>query len=151
MHQLYIIMKTEHTVTCWLMRRLLFSLSKMLSPTKKNLCEEDSSESDAGSEAGLEPETDRFGFIVSNGCTAGWAVSHLCLWTVTVLFLSWALLPQPSILLFCFYFHRSNSSKMYKGWGGFKTRKRPRFLFALSRQKWKIKKLNTVKIQMLSW
>ncbi|XP_073343049.1 uncharacterized protein tbc1d10c [Pagrus major] len=42
------------------------------SPAQKSLCEEDcSSGSDAGSEAGLEPETDRFGFIVTNGSTAG--------------------------------------------------------------------------------
>ncbi|XP_038554560.1 trichohyalin isoform X1 [Micropterus salmoides] len=46
----------------------------MLSPSssaQKNLGEEDSSGSDAGSEVGLEPETDRFGFIVTNGSTAG--------------------------------------------------------------------------------
>ncbi|XP_051274971.1 TBC1 domain family member 10B [Dicentrarchus labrax] len=41
------------------------------SPAQKNLGDEDSSGSDAGSEAGLEPETDRFGFIVTNGSTAG--------------------------------------------------------------------------------
>ncbi|KAK9518120.1 hypothetical protein VZT92_023440 [Zoarces viviparus] len=46
----------------------------MLSPTspaQKNLSEEDSSGSDAGSEVGQEPETDRFGFILKNGSTAG--------------------------------------------------------------------------------
>ncbi|XP_078116676.1 uncharacterized protein tbc1d10c [Sander vitreus] len=46
----------------------------MLSPTspaQKNLSEEDSSGSDAGSEVGLEPETDRFGFILTNGSPAG--------------------------------------------------------------------------------
>ncbi|KAK2904196.1 ecotropic viral integration site 5 ortholog [Channa argus] len=41
------------------------------SPTQKNLSEEDSSGSDAGSEVSLEPETDRFGFILTNGSTAG--------------------------------------------------------------------------------
>uniref|UniRef100_A0AAQ6I8E9 Rab-GAP TBC domain-containing protein n=1 Tax=Anabas testudineus TaxID=64144 RepID=A0AAQ6I8E9_ANATE len=41
------------------------------SPTQKNLSEEDSSGSDAGSEVSLEPETDRFGFILANGSTAG--------------------------------------------------------------------------------
>ncbi|KAK2849076.1 hypothetical protein Q5P01_008910 [Channa striata] len=41
------------------------------SPTQKNLSEGDSSGSDAGSEVSLEPETDRFGFIVTNGSTAG--------------------------------------------------------------------------------
>uniref|UniRef100_A0A3B4UPR4 TBC1 domain family, member 10C n=1 Tax=Seriola dumerili TaxID=41447 RepID=A0A3B4UPR4_SERDU len=41
------------------------------SPAQKNLSEEDSSGSDAGSEVGLEPETDRFGFILTNGSTAG--------------------------------------------------------------------------------
>ncbi|XP_037636391.1 uncharacterized protein DDB_G0284459 isoform X2 [Sebastes umbrosus] len=46
----------------------------MLSPTSpipKKLSEEDSSGSDEGSEVGLEPETDRFGFILTNGSTAG--------------------------------------------------------------------------------
>ncbi|XP_047440938.1 ecotropic viral integration site 5 ortholog [Mugil cephalus] len=46
----------------------------MLSPTsaaQKNVTEEDSSGSDVGSEVSLEPETDRFGFIVTNGSTAG--------------------------------------------------------------------------------
>uniref|UniRef100_A0A3Q4GHB9 Rab-GAP TBC domain-containing protein n=1 Tax=Neolamprologus brichardi TaxID=32507 RepID=A0A3Q4GHB9_NEOBR len=45
---------------------ILFSLAKMLnssSPAQKNLSEEDSS--------GSEPETDRFGFILTNGSTAG--------------------------------------------------------------------------------
>ncbi|XP_034739861.1 ecotropic viral integration site 5 ortholog [Etheostoma cragini] len=41
------------------------------SPAQKDLSEEDSSGSDAGSEVGLEPETDRFGFILTNGSTAG--------------------------------------------------------------------------------
>ncbi|XP_070692381.1 rab GTPase-activating protein eat-17 [Pempheris klunzingeri] len=41
------------------------------SPAQGNLSDEDSSGSDAGSEVGLEPETDRFGFIVTNGSTAG--------------------------------------------------------------------------------
>lgn len=60
---------------------LLSSVSKMLGPTspaQKNLSEEDSSGSDAGSEVGQEPETDRFGFILTNGSTAGWAVTHVC-------------------------------------------------------------------------
>ena len=53
--------------------------SKMLSPkSQKNVSEEDSSGSDAGSEVGPEPETDRFGFILTNGSTAGWALPHLC-------------------------------------------------------------------------
>ncbi|XP_069550654.1 EVI5-like protein [Brachyistius frenatus] len=46
----------------------------MLNPssgTQKNLSEEDSSGSDSGSEVSLEPETDRFGFILTNGSTAG--------------------------------------------------------------------------------
>ncbi|XP_041847090.1 ecotropic viral integration site 5 ortholog [Melanotaenia boesemani] len=46
----------------------------MLNPSskvQKNLNEEDSSGSDAGSEVSLEPETDRFGFILTNGSTAG--------------------------------------------------------------------------------
>ncbi|XP_010778622.1 ecotropic viral integration site 5 ortholog [Notothenia coriiceps] len=44
----------------------------MLSPkSQKNVSEEDSSGSDAGSEVGPEPETDRFGFILTNGSTAG--------------------------------------------------------------------------------
>nr|XP_043897050.1 calponin homology domain-containing protein DDB_G0272472 isoform X1 [Solea senegalensis] len=42
-----------------------------LSLAQKNLCEEDSSGSDAESELSLEPETDRFGFILTNGSTAG--------------------------------------------------------------------------------
>ncbi|XP_029020900.1 rab GTPase-activating protein eat-17 [Betta splendens] len=41
------------------------------SPTQKNLGEEDSSGSDAESEISLEPETDRFGFILTNGSAAG--------------------------------------------------------------------------------
>ncbi|XP_008281848.1 trichohyalin [Stegastes partitus] len=41
------------------------------SPTQRTLSEEDSSGSDAGSEVSLEPETDRFGFILTNGSTAG--------------------------------------------------------------------------------
>lgn len=52
----------------------LFSVSKMLSqssPAQKSLSEDDTSGSDAGSEVGLEPETDRFGFILTNGSTAG--------------------------------------------------------------------------------
>ncbi|KAM6999997.1 uncharacterized protein tbc1d10c [Tautogolabrus adspersus] len=40
------------------------------SPTEK-ISEEASSGSDEGSEVGLEPETDRFGFILTNGSTAG--------------------------------------------------------------------------------
>ncbi|XP_060905078.1 ecotropic viral integration site 5 ortholog [Labrus mixtus] len=40
------------------------------SPTQK-ISEEASSGSDEGSEVGLEPETDRFGFILTNGSTAG--------------------------------------------------------------------------------
>ncbi|XP_058505896.1 protein split ends [Solea solea] len=42
-----------------------------LSLAQKNLCEEDSSGSDAESELSLEPETDRFGFILTNGSPAG--------------------------------------------------------------------------------
>ena len=51
---------------------LIFPFSKMLSPSspaQKNVSEEDSSGSDAGSEVGLE--TDRFGFLLTNGSTAG--------------------------------------------------------------------------------
>ncbi|KAG7517188.1 hypothetical protein JOB18_001162 [Solea senegalensis] len=48
-------------------REMLSSLSL----AQKNLCEEDSSGSDAESELSLEPETDRFGFILTNGSTAG--------------------------------------------------------------------------------
>ncbi|XP_030001735.1 ecotropic viral integration site 5 ortholog [Sphaeramia orbicularis] len=40
------------------------------SPAQKTLSEEDSSGSDVGSEVGLEHETDRFGFILTNGSTA---------------------------------------------------------------------------------
>lgn len=64
-----------------MMKSLLFSVSKMLnpsSPTQKNPSEEDSSGSDAGSGVGLEPETDRFGFIVTNKSTAGWEDLHQC-------------------------------------------------------------------------
>ncbi|XP_075336618.1 uncharacterized protein tbc1d10c [Odontesthes bonariensis] len=46
----------------------------MLNPSnqaQRNPSEEDSSGSDAGSEVSLEPETDRFGFILTNGSTAG--------------------------------------------------------------------------------
>ncbi|XP_049441555.1 ecotropic viral integration site 5 ortholog [Epinephelus fuscoguttatus] len=46
-------------------------MSSQTGPAQKNLSEEDSSGSDVGSEVGLEPETDRFGFIVTNGSTAG--------------------------------------------------------------------------------
>lgn len=56
------------------MGSVFISFREMLnpsSPAQKSLGEEDSSGSDAGSEAGLEPETDRFGFIVTNGSTAG--------------------------------------------------------------------------------
>ncbi|KAM9850153.1 uncharacterized protein tbc1d10c isoform 1-T2 [Aulostomus maculatus] len=45
----------------------------MLSPTgpaQRNFSEEDSSGSDAGSEVSLEPEIDRFGFLVTDGSTA---------------------------------------------------------------------------------
>ncbi|KAM6923438.1 uncharacterized protein tbc1d10c [Xenentodon cancila] len=41
------------------------------SQAQRSLSEEDNSGSDAGSEVSLEPETDRFGFIVTNGSTAG--------------------------------------------------------------------------------
>ncbi|KAG7230369.1 hypothetical protein INR49_024474, partial [Caranx melampygus] len=41
------------------------------SPAQKHLSEEDSSGSDGGSEVSVEPETDRFGFILTNGSTAG--------------------------------------------------------------------------------
>ncbi|XP_015231630.1 PREDICTED: carabin [Cyprinodon variegatus] len=44
---------------------------KASSQAQKHLSEEDSSGSDAGSEVSLEPETDRFGFILTNGSTAG--------------------------------------------------------------------------------
>ncbi|KAM4585879.1 uncharacterized protein tbc1d10c isoform 2-T2 [Fundulus diaphanus] len=40
-------------------------------PAQKHPTEEDSSGSDAGSEVSLEPETDRFGFILTNGSTTG--------------------------------------------------------------------------------
>lgn len=49
----------------------VFSFTEMLSPSshvQKDNSEEDSS----GSDAGLEPETDRFGFIVTGRSTAGW-------------------------------------------------------------------------------
>jgi len=42
-----------------------------LNQAQRNPSEEDSSGSDAGSEVSLEPETDRFGFILTNGSTAG--------------------------------------------------------------------------------
>ncbi|XP_068181336.1 ecotropic viral integration site 5 ortholog [Antennarius striatus] len=42
---------------------------KSSTSTQKSLGKEDSSEADSESEAGLEPETDRFGFIVTDGCT----------------------------------------------------------------------------------
>ncbi|XP_068596803.1 TBC1 domain family member 10B [Brachionichthys hirsutus] len=41
------------------------------SSAQKSLGEEDGSDSNAGSEVGLEPETDRFGFILTNGHTTG--------------------------------------------------------------------------------
>ncbi|XP_071772879.2 uncharacterized protein tbc1d10c isoform X1 [Centroberyx gerrardi] len=56
---------------------LLFSFRKMSNPScpaQKSLSEEDSSGSEAGSEVSVEPaptETDRFGFILTNGSTAG--------------------------------------------------------------------------------
>ncbi|XP_029964771.1 titin homolog [Salarias fasciatus] len=46
----------------------------MLNPSslsQRKVSEEDSSGSEAGSDVSLEPETDRFGFIVTNGSTAG--------------------------------------------------------------------------------
>nr|XP_015801469.2 ecotropic viral integration site 5 ortholog [Nothobranchius furzeri] len=46
-------------------------MSKLSSEAQGNPSEEDSSASDAGSEVSLEPETDRFGFILTNGSTAG--------------------------------------------------------------------------------
>lgn len=48
----------------------VLSFAEMLnssSQVQKDTSEEDSS----GSDAGLEPETDRFGFIVTEGSTAG--------------------------------------------------------------------------------
>lgn len=53
---------------------LSISVSKMLSPqspAQKRVNDENSSGSDSGSETGLEPETDRFGFILTNGSTPG--------------------------------------------------------------------------------
>ncbi|MEQ2264203.1 hypothetical protein XENORESO_003455, partial [Xenotaenia resolanae] len=44
---------------------------KQSSQAQKHLSKEDNSGSDAGSEVSLEPETDRFGFILTNGSTAG--------------------------------------------------------------------------------
>ncbi|XP_007565923.1 ecotropic viral integration site 5 ortholog [Poecilia formosa] len=44
---------------------------KASSQPHRHQSEEDSSGSDAGSEVSLEPETDRFGFILTNGSTAG--------------------------------------------------------------------------------
>lgn len=44
---------------------------KASSQAQRHLSEEDSSGSDAGSEVSLEPETDRFGFILTNGSTTG--------------------------------------------------------------------------------
>lgn len=45
-------------------------MPKMLRGAQRNQSEEDSSGSDSGSEVSLEPETDRFGFILTNGSTA---------------------------------------------------------------------------------
>uniref|UniRef100_A0A3B5KXH1 Rab-GAP TBC domain-containing protein n=1 Tax=Xiphophorus couchianus TaxID=32473 RepID=A0A3B5KXH1_9TELE len=47
---------------------------KASSQPHRHQSEEDSSGSDAGSEVSLEPETDRFGFILTNGSTAGIAL-----------------------------------------------------------------------------
>lgn len=99
-------MMTEHTVTRWIIRSLLLPFNKMLnpsSPAQKSLYDEDgSSGSDAGSEAGLEPETDRFGFIVTNGSTAGWAVPLLYMWTVKILTMRLALLQYQNHQVYCF-------------------------------------------------
>lgn len=123
-HRLYIIIiMTKCKTTCWIMRASSHLSVKMLSPSspaKKNLSEEDSSGSDAGSEVGQEPETDRFGFIVTNGSTAGWADPRLCLCTVTVLSLSLELLLKPGILVLCFPspFGEAVLFKSNEGWGG---------------------------------
>lgn len=53
------------------MKTFIFFVSEMLSPALKNLSEEDSAGSDPESGLGLEPETDRFGFIVTSTSTAG--------------------------------------------------------------------------------
>lgn len=66
-------------------------VSKMFSPAQKNLSEEDSSGSDTGS--GVEPETDRFGFILTSRSTAGWEVSYLLMSFVLLMSL---------VLLHCF-------------------------------------------------
>ncbi|XP_024864360.1 ecotropic viral integration site 5 ortholog [Kryptolebias marmoratus] len=46
-------------------------MSKMSREAQRNQSKEDSSGSDSGSEVSQEPETDRFGFIVTNGSAAG--------------------------------------------------------------------------------
>lgn len=58
------------------MKTFIFFVSEMLSPALKNLSEEDSAGSDPESGLGLEPETDRFGFIVTSTSTAGWGASY---------------------------------------------------------------------------
>ncbi|XP_034545553.1 ecotropic viral integration site 5 ortholog isoform X2 [Notolabrus celidotus] len=49
----------------------MFKMLSPLSSAQKRVNDEDSSGSDAGSEVGPEPETDRFGFILTNGSEAG--------------------------------------------------------------------------------
>lgn len=71
-HELFI---TGNTFTKWTTRAPVICAAKMLkasSQPHRHQSEEDSSGSDAGSEVSLEPETDRFGFILTNGSTAGW-------------------------------------------------------------------------------
>lgn len=82
--------QTEYD-TCGITETHIFFVSKMLSPAQKNLSEEDSSGSDTGS--GVEPETDRFGFILTSRSTAGWEVSYLLMNFVLLLSL---------VLLRCF-------------------------------------------------
>lgn len=59
----------SHTVTFCPIFSSFFS--EMISQAQKNAEEEDSSGSDSDPELSSEPETDRFGFILTNGSTAG--------------------------------------------------------------------------------
>lgn len=70
--------------TCRLMKTFILFVSKMLNPALKNLSEEDSAGSDPESGLGLEPETDRFGFIVTSRSTAGWGTSYCYYYIIVV-------------------------------------------------------------------
>lgn len=65
----------------------------MLSAALKNLSEEDSAGSDAESVQSLEPETDRFGFLVTSRSTAGWGKSD-CYCATSRLVCLYILLPS---------------------------------------------------------